>query len=339
MTARALMRLAALLAAALAGGALAESLGLPAGWLLGATAASLVLAGLGHDPNPPNGLRDAAFLTLGVMLGSSVDEGTLQEAARWPASFVILAAAVVAMMVLGARLLRQGFGYDANTARLASAPGALSAVMATALSTPGCDVGRVALLQTLRLIVLVAFLPVALDAALPPPAALPAPEILRDPFELALVFAAGGLCGWLLTRIKTPAGYVIGGLLASMTLHLTGVVHGRPSVWFAAPAYVVVGALIGARFLGVTRAELRAAFGAAAALVVLLLAVGGIGAALASWASGVPFAQAALAFAPGGAEAMAVIGLTMGFEAAYVGSHHIARILALSLTAPFWLKR
>ncbi len=211
--------------------------------------------------------------------------------------------------------------------------------MATALSTPGCDVRRVALLQTLRLIVLVAFLPILLDAALPPPASMPAPEILEDPLELALVFGLGGLCGWLLTRIRTPAGYVIGGLLASLALHLAGIVHGRPSVWFAAPAYVVVGALIGARFMGVTRAELRAAFGAAAALVALLLAVGGAGAALASWASGVPFAQAAVAFAPGGAEAMAVIGLTMGFEAAYVGSHHIARILALSLTAPFWLKR
>ena len=340
MKAQALGRLAAMLAVALAGGAFAQWLGLPAGWLLGATAASLLMATRGHDANPPSWLRDAAFLTLGVLLGSSVDEQTLQEAARWPASFVILTVTVVAMMALGAKLLQKGFGYDANTARLASAPGALSAVMATALATPGCDVRKVALLQTLRLIVLVALLPIVIDAALPPP--LPPetpPVVLEAPLELAMVFVLGGICGWILTKLKTPAAYVIGGLLVSMTLHLTGLVHGRPSVWFAAPAYVVVGSLIGARFVGVTWADLRAAIGAAAALVTLLLAVGGLGAALASWASGVPFAQAAVAFAPGGAEAMAVIGLTMGFDAAYVGAHHIARILGLSLTAPFWLKR
>lgn len=337
MTGREAAALAATLTAALAGGAAAEALGLPAGWMLGAGIVAAALAGFGRDPNPPVPLRDAAFLVLGVLLGSSVDEQTLREAAQWPASFLILAATVVLMMWAGARMLERVFGYDSNTARLASAPGALSAVMAAALETR-CDIRKVALLQTLRLVVLVAILPILLDLALPAPTP-PAPVILKDPVELGLVFGLGALASWLLARIRTPAGWVIGGLLASMILHLAGLAHGRPSIWLAAPAYVVVGLLIGARLYGVTLAELRGALKAAAALVALLVLIGGIGAVLASWASQVPLAQAAVAFAPGGAEAMAVVGLAMGFDAAYVGAHHIARILALSLTAPFWTKR
>lgn len=337
MTRREAAALGLSLAAALAGGAAAQALGLPAGWMLGAGIVAAILAAYGHDADPPAPLRDAAFLILGVLLGSSVDERTLQEAARWPASFLILAVTVVAMMGGGARLLERVFGYDSNTARLASAPGALSAVMAAALEAQ-CDIRKVALLQTLRLVVLVAILPILLEFALPSPAPSE-PVILTDPLKLALVFGLGALAGWRLTKIRTPAAYVIGGLLVSMTLHLTGIVHGRPSIWLAAPAYVVVGLLIGARLYGVTLAELRSAFRASAMLVTLLVAIGGIGAALASWASGIPFAQAAVAFAPGGAEAMAVVGLAMGFDAAYVGAHHIARILALSLTAPFWTRR
>ena len=43
-------------------------------------------------------------------------------------------------------------------------------------------------------------------------------------------------------------------------------------------------------------------------------------------------------YAPGGAEAMVAIGLSLGYDPAYVAVHHFARIFALLLIVPMALR-
>jgi hypothetical protein len=52
-------------------------------------------------------------------------------------------------------------------------------------------------------------------------------------------------------------------------------------------------------------------------------------AAAAAFLSGVGLADALLAFAPGGLEAMMVLALVLGLDPLYVGTHHLARFLAI----------
>ncbi|MHA1109193.1 MAG: AbrB family transcriptional regulator, partial [Alphaproteobacteria bacterium] len=49
---------------------------------------------------------------------------------------------------------------------------------------------------------------------------------------------------------------------------------------------------------------------------------------------GIEFAQALLAFAPGGIEAMALMAISLDLDPAYVGAHHIARVMLMPLMIP-----
>src|SRR5215208_7744675 len=55
----------------------------------------------------------------------------------------------------------------------------------------------------------------------------------------------------------------------------------------------------------------------------------------------VPMADALVAFAPGGLEAMMVLAVVLGLDPLYVGVHHLARLLGIGFTVPFvvaWLQ-
>ena len=71
------------------------------------------------------------------------------------------------------------------------------------------------------------------------------------------------------------------------------------------------------------RSAALAAFAAAAAF-----------AGLASKLIDVPFAEAIAAFAPGGLEAMTMMAFALGLDPLFVGSHHLARFLMISLGLP-----
>ena len=51
-----------------------------------------------------------------------------------------------------------------------------------------------------------------------------------------------------------------------------------------------------------------------------------------------PFGQLWLAYAPGGVEAMAAMALALHLDPAFVGAHHVLRILGLNLISPLWLR-
>ncbi len=61
---------------------------------------------------------------------------------------------------------------------------------------------------------------------------------------------------------------------------------------------------------------------------------------------GIPFVSqrhramvSVVAFAPGGGEAMAAIALFLGYDPVFVGTHHVARIIALVALLPLVITR
>ncbi len=55
--------------------------------------------------------------------------------------------------------------------------------------------------------------------------------------------------------------------------------------------------------------------------------------------AGVRPAEAIVAFAPGGLEAMVVLGMAMGLDPLYLASHHVGRFVVIAAVTPFLLRR
>lgn len=333
-------RVLAALAIATAGGAALSALGWPAGWLIGAMIATAAAAMAGLDVGLPRRLRDLAFLLLGISIGSSATPESLHQVAAWPASVALLALSVLATMLAGATYLERVHGWDRTTARFASMPGAFSAVLIIA-STSSADMPRVVLAQSLRIFTLVLLMPpliaLASGGAHPPP--MIHAVATNSPAEALLVFAAAAALALGLHRLRVPAGILLGAMIASTILHATGAVHGRFPAPLVIAGFIATGAVIGGRFRGTTAATLARTAPGALASILIALVVSAAFAAAGAWGLGLPFGKMWLAYAPGGVEAMAAMALALALDPAFVGGHHILRIVGLNIIGPFWLAR
>jgi uncharacterized membrane protein AbrB (regulator of aidB expression) len=86
-------------------------------------------------------------------------------------------------------------------------------------------------------------------------------------------------------------------------------------------------------------AELRSGFRSAIVMVVMTSILSAVFAVFVGRRLGMSFAQVWVAFAPGGAETMSAMAIALGYDQAYVSSHHVLRILLLSAFLPVLLAR
>lgn len=329
---------ATLLTLALAGtgGVLFAALGLPAPWLSGAMVGATIGIIVKAQLHIPDRFRDAVMIVLGISMGSGVTPEALAAAALWPASLVMLGVVVVAIMAATIVVLAR-FGWDRETAFYASAPGALSTVLLMAEASKA-DMRRVVVAQSLRLFVLVAVLP-SLVTALEPTAAGTAPPppaggLLKGWVEYAAMLAAG-LAGAALGKLlRLPAGLLIGAVIGSALVHATSVVTATVPNVILIPSFVVLGAFIALRFRGTTLEGLRRDLAASTVALVIAIVVAFVGAVMVSRLLGIPLADALIAYAPGGLEAMIILAFALGLDIAYVGTHHLVRFLGIALLLP-----
>ena len=120
-----LLVLARTLSIGLIGGAVFMALGLPVPWLSGPAFAVAIAALSRLELAVPNWLRTATLIFLGSTIGSAVTPETLDTLQQWPWSLAGLSVAVMAIMAGGAAYLERVHGYDRQTARLATIPGAM----------------------------------------------------------------------------------------------------------------------------------------------------------------------------------------------------------------------
>lgn len=315
-------------------------LGLPAAWLMGAMTATAIAAMAGVPVGLNHVSREIAFLLLGISIGASVTPGIVGEIRAWPGSIALLLTSIAATMFVSSAWLTRVHGWDRTTARSASMPGAFSSVAIIAANSRA-DLPRVILAQSLRVFTLVALMPPILSmlngSVQADAAALP-PQVSNSAFEALAVFLASGAVAMVLNRLHVPAGTLLGAMVVSAMLHASGFVQGRFPQPLIVLGFIATGAVIGARFRGTTlRTVVRTVPGAAVS-ILLALAVSALFAAGGAWMLGLPFGQLWLAYAPGGVEAMAAMALVLNLEPAFVGAHHILRILGLNLSGPFWFR-
>ncbi len=292
-----------------------------------------VAAIAGRPMTVPNRLRDVIFIVLGTSMGSALSPQTLVDAQSWPFSILLLLVSVAATMGAGSWYLRTCHGWDAATARLSSTPGALSAVLILAGSTTA-NFPVVALSQTMRQFVLISLMPVALllgESRVPTTAGPSAPLL-----DMGYMLIAGSVGAFIASLIKMPGGLLIGAMLASSMMHVTGIVSGRLDPNLLTIAYVLMGCLIGSRFRGTKIVEMRRVILPAFGAIGITVGVSLVFAVICHAILGLPFPEIWLAFAPGGVEAMTVMAYALNMDPSYVSAHHVIRLLALIMLSPIW---
>jgi len=339
-----LAHLAQILIAGL-GGLVFYWLGVPAAWLSGSAIAATLWGLSGFAVPMPRALADTAMLVSGAAMGAAVTPEAIAAMGRYPGSLALLVIGVFAISFASTLWLTRISGWRKADAVLASVPGALSTVLAVAADRKA-DVPSVAIVQNLRLFVLIALLPsvvVATGGGGGNPNALIGQGMpVESPGGMALVLAGGLALGMVFNQLKVAAPVLLGATIVSSVSHgaewVTGVI---PPV-IATGGLVLIGLFIAERFRNIQRSTLQRALVAALGSFGVGMGVAVVFAVLAAWLAGVSFANSLVAFAPGGLEAMTVLALILGLDPLYVGIHHLVRFLGIGLVLPFligWLQR
>jgi len=317
-----------------AGGALFLLAHLPGGLISGAMIAVGIAAIAGRPLVVPPILTQTVLVLLGISLGSLVSRQLLQHMGAYPLTIGLLALATFCSTFGSSLYLQRVHGWDRTSAFLAGSPGALSQITMLAIER-GADVSAIAVVQTMRVIILTAALPMLLALTGIAPSSPPAmATAIASPLELAELIAASVAVALLLRLIKFPASWMFGAMIGSSVLHGTGVIEGGLPPWVRAIALVGIGALIGSRFARMRPKTLLSHVNAAVGSFAIAVAISAVFVAVIALTTPVRFADIIVAFAPGAMDAMLALALTLHIDPIFVGAHHLSRFVFVTIATP-----
>src|SRR3954470_10303508 len=181
-----------------AGGLLFLWLNLPGGLISGAMVTVGIAALAGRAVAMPPILTQTVLVLLGISLGTLVSRQLIQHMSAYPLTIGLLALATFCSTFGSSFYLQRFHGWDKTSALLAGSPGALSQITVLA-AEKGADVAAIAVVQTIRVIILTAALPLLLALSGIAPSAPPtAVAAVASPLELAELVAAAVAAALLL---------------------------------------------------------------------------------------------------------------------------------------------
>src|SRR5260221_4400734 len=219
------------LAIGTAGGALFLLLHLPGGLISGAMIAVGIAAIAGRPLVVPPILTQSVLVLLGISLGSLVSRQLLQHMGAYPLTIALLALATFCSTFGSSLYLQRIHGWDQTSAFLAGSPGALSQITMLAIEK-GADVSAIAVVQTIRVIILTAALPMLLAlTGIAPSSPTAAATAIASPLQLTWLISAAVAAAILLRLIRFPASWMFGAMIGSSVLHGTGLTDGALPPW------------------------------------------------------------------------------------------------------------
>lgn len=331
------------LALGTAGGTVFFVLHLPLAWMIGSLAACLAGCMAGLPLHMPRLARPLTLSLIGVLLGANFSPALLEHLAEWAVSLSFLAMFILVGAGLSYLFLRHVAGLAVPTAFFGSFPGGL-AEMATFGETVGGDPRRIVLLHSFRILIVVMILPALLWLVVgiwPAPLMTAGASTVWLPGLASSVWmVATAAAGWLLARVaRLHAPMLIGPLILSAAIHLTGLSSFHPPLLFIVLAQLVMGTALGSGFAGMARRDFTSSIVLAAATTTILLSVC-VGFALAlHWVTGLPLVDLLLAYAPGGLSETSLVALSIGATVSFIAVHHVSRVFIITLLAPLIYRR
>ena len=316
------------------GGLLFAWLQLPGGLISGAMITVAIAAFAGRPLGMPPFLTQTILVLLGISLGSLVSRQMLHDMSAYPLTITLLALATFCATLGSSIYLQRVHAWDRTSALLAGSPGALSQIVMLA-TEKNANVAGIAVVQTMRVIILTAGLPLLLAlSGLSTPAPATTQPSVASPLELAAMVAAAVAAAWVLRLIKFPASWMFGAMLGSALLHGSGAIEGGLPPAVRAAALIGIGALIGTRFAKISARTVLRYVGAALGSFGVAIAISALFVAAIFMMTEVRFSDIVVAFAPGAMDAMLALALTLHIDPVFVGAHHLARFVFVSVATP-----
>jgi membrane AbrB-like protein len=326
---------------AAAGGIAFALFGFPAGLVSGSVLAVSAAALLGRPVKVPIALARVGYVIIGIQLGAVVTPDTVRGFLTWPASIALLVVASIAMIVATASYLRAVHRWDPLSALMGASPGSMIQVIA--LSTElGADLRAIAIVQTMRVLLLTLGIPagLALFGLVAP--ALPSargPAGLSSLPEMAFIVVVSTVSALALTRLRFPGGLIFGAMAASGILHGTGIFSAVLPWWIGGAAVIVLGAVVGSRFASASPRLVVGYLGAAFGSFAVSLTIAGMFVVLVTFLFPFPVANVVVAFSPGAQDTMMVLALALHLDPVFVGAHHVARFLVVTIAVAIAARR
>ncbi|OAN81250.1 AbrB family transcriptional regulator [Jannaschia sp. EhC01] len=325
------------IALGVATGALFNWLTLPLPWMLGPMIATALAAMVRAPVAAPSPLRPYIIVVIGVMLGSGFSPDFVDQIGVWLVSFAFLAVYLLICGLVAVPYYKYVARYDTATAYFAGMPGGLTEMMIVGQEM-GADDRAVVLAHASRIIIVVALVAVwfrvvqGIDLSDRSGFGIPFTDIPL--IELGVLLAAGVLGFFMGRALRLPAPTLLGPMLISAVVHLTGLTTNPPPQELVIAAQILLGTIIGGRFIGVAPRKIVTALGLSAGATALLLCITFAFAISLYSLIGQSLEQVILAFSPGGLAEMSLVALAMDADIAYVASHHLVRISLIVALAP-----
>ena len=332
-------------AGASAAAVLLAVLGLPSPALFGGLLAGLVRAlAFRRRIAVPTPATTAAQAVVGVSLGVLVDVATLRTVAAHWLPVLLVTLATLLLSLLAGVALRRHRGISPVTGAFALIAGGASGIIVMAREL-GADERMVAVLQYLRVLLIVVLMPVIATGIYGASSSGSATAGGGAAWPVSLVFTvACGLVGLLAGRlVHLPVPSLLGPMLVAAAVDLGGLSRGAevPGALGVA-ALLVIGLQVGVSFTRESLATIGQALPLALAVIVgLIVACTGLGAVLAA-TTGVSPLDGYLATTPGGITAVLATATGSGADATFVLAVQVLRLFVMLLTAPLvarWLRR
>ncbi|MGY2001927.1 AbrB family transcriptional regulator [Blastococcus sp. SYSU DS1024] len=318
--------------------------GLPSPALFGGLVAGLVRALAVPAPaRVPERFGTAGQAVIGVSMGALVDLGTLRAVAADWLPVLLVTVATLVLSLLAGLALRLHRGISPVTGAFAMIAGGASGIVVMARDL-GADERMVAVMQYLRVLLIVLLMPVVATTAYGATAGagLTPGDAGGPGWPAGLAFTAAcslvGLVGGRLLRV--PVAALLGPLVAAAVADLTGLSGGAgvPALVESA-AFLVIGLQVGISFTrGSLRTIGRALPLALGIILALVLACAGLGGLLAG-ATGVTALEGYLATTPGGLYAVLATARDSGADTTFVLAVQVLRLFVMLFSAPLIARR
>jgi membrane AbrB-like protein len=287
---------------------------------------------------PPARVVWGAGVVIGVSAGGTIVASALRALAADWALVLGLCVVTVAISLVFGLVLERVARLDFATALLGMLSGGAPAMIAMAGDLEA-DARLVAVMQYVRVLLIVSLTPLAVDVIFGPEPVSSGGGVPAD-WETALVLvAACGLLAALVGPLRVPGGAIVVATVGAATATATGL---APALTMPAPlidvALAVLGLEVGLKFTPRSLRRAGALTPIAAALTLALIGICGLLGVVVAELAGASALEGYLAGTPGGLTAVIALTLAVDVDSGFAVPVQVARMLFTVLVGPLVIR-